>query len=1032
VRAAFNVERATKRFYDRFKKERKAFEDFMDGIDDLGTKQEYVSVMLNRLMFIYFLQQKSFLDGDIHYLRNRMQMMREQHGEDQFYSFYRHFLLRLFHEGLGGLEHAPELEALIGHVPYLNGGIFEQHIIEQEFSDIQIPDEAFERVLDFFDQYQWHLDDRALHDDKEINPDVLGYIFEKYINQKQMGAYYTKEDITGYISRNTILPHLFDRARKIYPDAFRGDDSVWGLLQVDPRRYIYQDMSVGVDLALPEEIAAGVEDVTKRDRWNRRTLEEYGLPTEIWRETVARRKRYEEIETKLASGEVTEINELITLNLDIQQFAQDVIENIEEPATLQAFWKTIREVTVLDPTCGSGAFLFAALNILEPLYEACLNRMDYFVDENPPEAPAHKFKEFKETLAQVDRHHNKSYYILKSIVVSNLYGVDIMPEAVEIAKLRLFLKLVAQVERVDEIEPLPDIDFNIRAGNTLVGFATREDVERSVKLGITGGKETVQSEKLFAMPEENAQLKQIEEKAEEVDRLYKLFRQHQTEYSGEVRPEDKRELQKRLGELEMELNILLSKQYVIHNPKSEAYDKWLVSHTPFHWFVEFYSIMHEGGFDVIIGNPPYVENSKIKKEYSLTGYISEACGNLYSLIVERSTQLASKNGRFGMIVPMSIVSTERMRAIRKILLDNMNMLCMSNYSGDAHPSVLFTGVKMRLTIVIGQNGKSSPQLFTTKFMRWLPIAREYLFDTIVYAHVPKKIAWNGLIPKANDQIDIKILEKIFELNKTLDRFVLQKSAHSVYSHRIVAHFVKCFDFIPHFKNERDGKKKSEDYKVFSFKDQSQALLASAFLNSSLFYYFYLIYSDAYHCGRKLILGFPCNLDLVDDVLAKELRKINKLLMTDMVKNSVRRKIKYRGTGFIEYDEFYPRLSKPIIDKIDCALASHYGLSDDELDFIINYDVKYRMGKALENVAEKENGTQAKAPATTVEKPVKSEPTLSKSNPLKTSDDTEATDYGLYKCSECGSFFAGYEREEHVNQVHGGQAVNWKKMSGGKK
>ena len=73
-------------------------------------------------------------------------------------------------------------------------------------------------------------------------------------------------------------------------------------------------------------------------------------------------------------------------------------------------------------------------------------------------------------LTQVGKHPNQEYYALKSIVLNNLYGVDIMDEAVEICKLRLFLKLVAQLQSFDQIEPLPDIDFNIRAGNTLVGL----------------------------------------------------------------------------------------------------------------------------------------------------------------------------------------------------------------------------------------------------------------------------------------------------------------------------------------------------------------------------------------------------------------------------------------------------------------------------------------------------------------------------------------------------------------------------------
>ncbi len=209
------------------------------------------------------------------------------------------------------------------------------------------------------------------------------------------------------------------------------------------------------------------------DLWNTPTPEEYGLPTEIWRETVARRQRYAELHDRLAAGEITAINDFITYNLDIVQFAQDVIENCEGPELLRAFWKAIVRISVLDPTVGSGAFLFAALNILEPLYEACLERMQVFVDELGPDDHPQKYSDFKQILAQVQQHPNQNYFVLKSIVVNNLYGVDIMAEAVEIAKLRLFLKLVAQVETVEQIEPLPDIDFNIRAGNTLVGFTTQ-------------------------------------------------------------------------------------------------------------------------------------------------------------------------------------------------------------------------------------------------------------------------------------------------------------------------------------------------------------------------------------------------------------------------------------------------------------------------------------------------------------------------------------------------------------------------------
>jgi len=272
ARTAFDVERVTKRFFDEFTKQHKAFLGFIDGITDVADKEWYASLMLNRLMFIYFMQRKGFLNGERNYLRERLaqcqlrerlaQCQREK-GKDSFYSFYRYFLLRLFHEGLGGKVRNPELDKLLGRIPYLNGGLFEKHLIEERCPDIAIPDAAFESIFAYLDRYQWHLDERPLRNDNEINPDVLGHIFEKYINQKQMGAYYTKEDITEYISKNTVIPFLFDAAKAKCKVAFEnpGGPTVWDHLRDDPDRYIYAAVKHGTNLPLPAEIEAGVANV---------------------------------------------------------------------------------------------------------------------------------------------------------------------------------------------------------------------------------------------------------------------------------------------------------------------------------------------------------------------------------------------------------------------------------------------------------------------------------------------------------------------------------------------------------------------------------------------------------------------------------------------------------------------------------------------------------------------------------------------------------------------------------------------------
>ena len=558
LRDAFDRDRVTKRFYERFKAEHAAFLGFVKGITEQADREWYASLMLNRLMFVYFIQKKNFLDGDRDYLRNRLGAIQQRKGKDKFHTFYRFFLLTLFHEGFARQPADRQLDAelrkLLGVVPYLNGGLFDVHELETQYPDIDVPDAAFENLFAFFDQYEWHLDTRPLANDREINPDVLGYIFEKYINQKQMGAYYTKEDITDYLSKNTIIPHLFDAVAKKCPTAFQSEFLLWRQLRENPDRYLYPAVRKGVideagqTIPLPKAIQSGVGDVSHRDGWNRAASAAFALPTETWREHVSRRQRCLDIRQKLVAGQVVSINEFITLNLDIRQFAEDAIESCDGADVLREFYRAISKVKVLDPTCGSGAFLFAVLGILEPLYEACLDRMQAFVDDlrhSAESASSKKYDDFRAILSDVARHPNRAYFILKSIIVHNLYGVDIMAEAVEICKLRLFLKMVAQIENVNHLEPLPDIDFNIRAGNTLVGFATLNDVKRTIK-----GKLGFQKE----------EVDRIVEEAEVVDRAFRKFHEMQTNFGmdGAAFAESKKDLRNRLDALARELDQYLA------------------------------------------------------------------------------------------------------------------------------------------------------------------------------------------------------------------------------------------------------------------------------------------------------------------------------------------------------------------------------------------------------------------------------------------------------------------------------------------
>ncbi|MFW6275497.1 MAG: SAM-dependent methyltransferase, partial [bacterium] len=156
-------------------------------------------------------------------------------------------------------------------------------------------------------------------------------------------------------------------------------------------------------------------------------------------------------------------------------------------------------------------------------------------------------------------------------------------------------------------------------------------------------------------------------------------------------------------------------------------------------------------------------------------------------------------------------------------------------------------------------------------------------------------------------------------------------------------FIKTIDFIPYFWNEKNGESKSEDYKIYYFDSEYYSKAAICILNSTLFYWYWRLCFDGYHCGKDNISSFHCNLS---DFENNNLHLSAKQLIDDFKLNSVRKTVFYKKTGKTIYDEFELKKSKPIIDQIDTVLAQHYGFTGEELDFIINYDIKYRMGKAL--------------------------------------------------------------------------------------
>ncbi|MDR1148249.1 MAG: Eco57I restriction-modification methylase domain-containing protein [Spirochaetaceae bacterium] len=952
-----NSEKVVKRFYTEFSKQHEAFLAFIKGIDDAlpdkdnFNKKWYASLMMNRLMFCYFIQKKRFLDWNDNYLQDKLKECKKLKGTGNFYGFYRSFLLELFHDELANpaeKRRQKKIPVEFGDIPYLNGGLFEVHYLEETYKDIAVPDEAFQNIFDFFDEWNWHLDTRITASGKDINPDVIGYIFEKYINNRaDMGAYYTKEDITDYIGKNTIIPFLLEKVKTYHSAPFAPGGGFWQYLQDSGDEYIYDAVKKGAgggggidEIDIPENIKTGIDTkkpnlLERRKYWNTATPEETGLPTEIWRETIARLERYFELKRKIEKGTIAEINDLITWNLNIRRLVQDYLEQTADKEFVRKFYKALISITILDPTCGSGAFLFAALNILEPLYEVCLQRMEEFYNENPKGN-----KDFEDRLQPLlnGEHPSRAYYIFKTIILNNLYGVDLMKEAVEIAKLRLFLKLAAEVDPSRRkknfgLEPLPDIDFNIRSGNTLVGFATEKQLEEVVK----------NTEGDLIYEERVAELKSA---CEIASASFTHFRQMQMVVSSDsaIIRRAKHDYANAIIRLDEKLNRYLADTYGLgtntqwksQNEKEQAYRDWKDSHQPFHWFAEFYEIISKGGFDVVIGNPPYVEIRNIG--YKIKNYQTESCGNLYAFIIERALSILNRNSNIGMIIPISSVTNNKFQVLQNIF-SSKTLSWFSSYSN--RPAKLFENVEQRLTIFIGKKYENiKSEYYTCSYKHWHSKTREYLFSTILYC-ANNYIKSDLCFSKIGNTIEMEISKKLKQNSsqKIVD-FVMKSSRCFTYYHNGPTYFIRAMSFMP---NSGKNMQASSHYKCVNIKKDLLNIIPCV-LNSSLFYFFFKNYSNCRDFSEREIYHFPIG------KLSEETINILGIFEKELKKNYIENKeIKKRNyeSGLIYYEEYYPAKSKPIIDEIDKVLAKHYSFTEEELDFIINYDIKYRMGGELE-------------------------------------------------------------------------------------
>jgi hypothetical protein len=290
-----------------------------------------------------------------------------------------------------------------------------------------------------------------------------------------------------------------------------------------------------------------------------------------------------------------------------------------------------------------------------------------------------------------------------------------------------------------------------------------------------------------------------------------------------------------------------------------------------------------------------------------------------------------------MIVPSSATCTDGYLPLQQILLEQSS-LHISSYSDQR--GKLFDTAHPRLCIILYQKRSQPKSVFSTPYLKLGKESRDTLFQRLEYVEVTDLIK-PGIIPRYGSAIERTLHAKVHGQAHRLGEYMVKSSSNTVYYTRKMSWFVQVTPFIPRIIDEQDRTRNPSELKTLHFLSPEHADIAFVVLNSNLFYWFVTTGSDCRNLNMREVAGLPLDIDTMADPIRRDLRKLAADLAGDMQAHSEFRKMHFKSVGTLSIQCFFPGRSKILIDEIDRVLARHYGFTDEEQDFLIHYDAKYR-------------------------------------------------------------------------------------------
>jgi hypothetical protein len=652
IEKAFSIEKVTDEFFEQYKslylklsEQLKSQPFFKKGTEEENTQTvaRFAKKLLGQIVFLYFLQKKGWLgvaedgkwgEGSRRFMRDCFIKISADGG-----NYYHDFLQYLFYEALAKErkdQTDPDYyERFSCKIPFLNGGLFEAEYDDWHNLDIDLPNNLFHNdeknkagdvgtgILDVFDRYNFTIkEDEPLEKEVAVDPEMLGKVFENMLEiteRKSKGAFYTPREIVHYMCQESLI-HYLDNSLNSYAKTCKTIDSNQPIL-----------FGGLTDKKGQQKLEITHQDGIKVPKEDLETLIRKGhLFVENDEAALQALQRIESGEQKTTKHKI-ELPESIKSNAE-------KIDNY------------LASIRACDPAIGSGAF---------------------------PVGLLHEIVNARLALASHSGNGLSVYELKRHTIHESLYGVDIDASAVDIARLRLWLSLIVDEDDFNSDKALPNLDYKIVCGNSLIGFP--DDWKSQA------------SDKIEDLKKEFFDEKDQEEKAKKKQQI----------------------------EAEIQARMANSKKVFGYQVN-------------FDFKLFFSEIWHEkSGFDVVIGNPPYgiKFNSILKKDLSSRYSTAKKVPDSYSFFIVRGLSLLKDHGSLVYIIPNTFCDLENGEEFRRYVLKNFSIELIWQSGWAFNSAVVDTIVLMlmknipsldhRITIITEENSQKSEQ---KKFLQ-APLAK---------------------------------------------------------------------------------------------------------------------------------------------------------------------------------------------------------------------------------------------------------------------------------------------------------------------